>query len=93
MQIPAVNKHIKNIILSNELEEASTFSKMETVWNEGNRIVKRIINTNKVYDRYIIIDRDKLYHLGHSIKDIGKKISTISESDKELIKELLTHLN
>ena len=52
-----------------------------------------IINTNKVHDRYIIIDRDKLYHLGHSIKDIGKKISTISESDKELIKELLTHLN
>ena len=41
----------------------------------------------------IIIDRDKLYHLGHSIKDIGKKISTISESDKELIKELLIHLN
>ena len=52
-----------------------------------------IINTNKVHDRYIIIDRDKLYHLGHSIKDLGKKISTISESDKELIKELLTHIN
>ena len=52
-----------------------------------------IINTNKVHDRYIIIDKDKLYHLGHSIKDLGKKISTISESDKELIKELLTHLN
>ena len=52
-----------------------------------------IINTNKVHDRYIIIDKDKLYHLGHSIKDIGKKISAISESDKELIKELLTHLN
>ena len=66
---------------------------METVRKEGNRIVKRIINTNKVYDRNIIIDRDKLYHLGHSIKDIGKKISTISESDKELIKELLIHLN
>ena len=66
---------------------------METVRKEGNRIVKRIINTNKVYDRNIIIDRDKLYHLGHSIKDIGKKISIISESDKELIKELLTHLN
>ena len=52
-----------------------------------------IINTNKVRDRYIIIDKDKLYHLGHSIKDLGKKISTIIESDKELIKELLTHLN
>ena len=50
-------------------------------------------NTTNVHDRYIIIDQNKIYHLGHSIKDIGKKISTISESDKELIKELLTHLN
>ena len=49
--------------------------------------------TTNVHDRYIIIDQNKIYHLGHSIKDIGKKISTISESDKELIKELLTHLN
>ena len=253
VQIPAVNKHIKNIILSNELEEASTISKMETVRNEGNRIVKRIINiynldmiisigyrvnskrgimfrqwankilkeyllkgyvinekrslitndnyarlinkvdslddritclekeyktqkvklnkifyngefydsytliqkifesandeiiiidnytdrtvidrlivkkenvrviiytnqqtnkiresdlimfnkqyglleiinTNKVHDRYIIIDKDKLYHLGHSIKDIGKKISMISESDNNLITELLREI-
>ena len=51
-----------------------------------------IINTNKVHDRYIIIDRDKLYHLGHSIKDIGKKISMISESDNNLITELLREI-
>ena len=29
--------------------------------------------TTKVHDRYIIIDRNKLYHLGHSIKDLGRK--------------------
>ena len=51
-----------------------------------------IINTNKVHDRYIIIDRDKLYHLGHSIKDIGKKISTIIETDKSLIGNLLENI-
>ena len=51
-----------------------------------------IINTNKVHDRYIIIDRDKLYHLGHSIKDIGKKISTIIETDKSLIRNLLENI-
>ena len=48
-----------------------------------------IINTNKVHDRYIIIDRDKLYHLGHSIKDIGKKISTLCILDSSLINYLL----
>ena len=29
--------------------------------------------TTKVHDRYIIIDQNSLYHLGHSIKDLGKK--------------------
>ena len=44
---------------------------------------------NKVHDSYIIIDRDKLYHLGHSIKDIGKKISTLCILDSSLINYLL----
>ena len=44
VNVPAINKHIKNIILENELEESSTISKMEIVQNEGNRQVKRIIN-------------------------------------------------
>ena len=48
-----------------------------------------LINTNKVHDRYIIIDKDKLYHLGHSIKDIGKKISTLCVLDSSLINYLL----
>ena len=30
--------------------------------------------TTNVHDRYIIIDQNKIYHLGHSIKDLEKKI-------------------
>ena len=52
----------------------------------------KIINTLKVHDRYIIIDKIKLYHLGASIKDLGKKIFSISESDKSLIHVLLDHV-
>ena len=48
--------------------------------------------TTKVHDRYIIIDQEKLFHLGYSIKDLGKKISSISESDSNLIKELLSNI-
>ena len=47
---------------------------------------------NKVHDRYIIIDRSKLYHLGHSIKGLGKKIFSIIESDSRLIGELLKNV-
>ena len=46
----------------------------------------------KVHDRYIVIDQNKLYHLGYSIKDLGKKICSISESDSKLIRELLNNI-
>ena len=48
--------------------------------------------TTNVHDRYIIIDQNKLYHLGHSIKDLGKKIFSISESDSNLISKLLSNI-
>ena len=48
--------------------------------------------TTNVHDRYIIIDQNKLYHLGHSIKDLGKKIFSISESDSDLISKLLSNI-
>ena len=48
--------------------------------------------TTNVHDRYIIIDQSKLYHLGHSIKDLGKKIFSISESDSNLISKLLSNI-
>ena len=55
--------------------------------------------TTNVHDRYIIIDQNKIYHLGHSIKDycknlcIGKKIFSISESDSNLIPKLLNNID
>ena len=75
---PAIVNHISNIYKDNELEISSTVSKMETVGLEG--------------DRYIIIDQNVLYHIGGSIKDLGKKITSISESETELISELLNNI-
>ena len=48
--------------------------------------------TTNVHDRYIIIDQNKIYHLGHSIKDLGKKIFSISQSDSNLIPKLLNNI-
>ncbi len=50
-QIPAINKHISNIIEQNELDN-STCSILEQVQNEGQREVKRKI---KVYNLDLII--------------------------------------
>lgn len=51
-----------------------------------------VIYTTKVHDRYIIIDQNKLYHLGHSIKDLGNKIFSISELDSKFIRVLISNL-
>lgn len=49
-------------------------------------------DTSKTHDRYIIIDRKKIYHSGASLKDAGKKIFSISESDPMIIDDLLNNL-
>ncbi len=41
VEVPATNKHLKNIYETNELNEASTISILETVRQEGIREVKR----------------------------------------------------
>lgn len=43
VQIPAINKHLKNIFDDGELLKDTTISKMEIVQNEGGRDVKRIV--------------------------------------------------
>ncbi|MFC4994270.1 virulence RhuM family protein [Rubritalea tangerina] len=42
--VPAINKHLKNIFETGELEEHSTISKMEIVRQEGSRSVKRTVD-------------------------------------------------
>ncbi len=42
VQVPAVSKHVKNILRTKELNSEATCSKMETVQKEGSREVKRI---------------------------------------------------
>ena len=49
--------------------------------------------TTKVHDRYIIIDKNKLYHIGSSLKDLGNKIFSIIESNKRHIETLIESLN
>lgn len=42
--VPAINKHLKNIFESGELEESATISKMEMVRAEGDREVRRQVD-------------------------------------------------
>jgi arsenate reductase-like glutaredoxin family protein len=79
------------VIIYTHKDKSKLLNKDIEMFNKqyGNLIIKY---TNKVHDRYIIIDNKKLYHLGASIKDLGKKIFSISESPNELIDELLIRI-
>ena len=41
--VPAISKHLANVFETGELKEEATISKMETVQQEGNREVKRMV--------------------------------------------------
>ena len=46
--------------------------------------------TTDFHDRFLIIDKTEVYHIGASIKDAGKKSFGITKvEDKELIKNLI----
>ena len=48
--------------------------------------ILKVAKTNKFHDRFIVIDNKEMYHLGASIKDLGKKCFAINRfNNYELI--------
>jgi hypothetical protein len=49
--------------------------------------------SNDFHDRFLIIDQNELYHIGASLKDLGKKCFAFSViEEKNLLKNLLGKL-
>ena len=52
--------------------------------------ILKIAKTNKFHDRFIVIDNKEMYHLGASIKDLGKKCFAINRiEDIEIIEKII----
>lgn len=52
--------------------------------------ILKVAKTNKFHDRFIIIDNKEMYHLGASIKDLGKKCFAINRiEDVEIIEKII----
>lgn len=53
----------------------------------------KVAKTDKFHDRFILIDNKEMYHLGASIKDLGRKCFAISKVENEemiiLIKKVI----
>ena len=57
-------------------------------YNKQYHNLKVIIN-NTFHDRFIILDKDKIYHLGSSINHLGNKTSSINIIEENIIKDIL----
>ena len=44
---------------------------------------------NKSHDRFLIIDNNDIYHLGASLKDLGKRWFAFSKMDKNSVESIL----
>ena len=74
----------KIIIVSKNIDEVLK-KKYESQYNNIT-----FINNNSFHDRFIILDRNKLYSCGASFKDLGKKCFAINEfNDEEYLNKLL----
>ena len=53
--------------------------------------ILKIAKTNKFHDRFIVLDNEEMYHLGASIKDLGKKCFGINKiEDKKIMKKIIS---
>ena len=81
------NKDVKVTILTSE---KSNISKLDVQKFNKEYPKLEISKSNKFHDRFIVIDNKEIYHVGASLKDLGKKCFAISKiEDKEYINKLL----
>lgn len=49
----------------------------------------KVQTSNKIHDRFLIIDKKEAYHIGASLKDLGKKVFGFSKIDIKLLEAIL----
>ena len=77
------NKDVEVVILTTQ---NSNIRKLDIQKFNKQYPVLKLAYTNKFHDRFIVIDNKELYHIGASLKDLGKKCFAISKiEDMEYI--------
>lgn len=80
------NKNVEVVILTSE---KSNISKLDIEKFNKEYSTLKLAKTNKFHDRFMIIDNKELYHIGASLKDLGKKCFAISKiEDKEYLEKI-----
>ena len=81
------NNNVEVVILTSD---KSNIQKIDIQKFNKEYPVLKVGKTNKFHDRFIIIDNKEMYHLGASIKDLGKKCFGINKiEDLEIIERMI----
>jgi len=73
-------------------DDKSNIKKLDiTKFNQEYPLLK-VAKSNRFHDRFIILDNKEIYHLGASIKDLGKKCFAINKiEDTEIVSNFISY--
>ena len=81
------SKNVEAVILTSDKSNIQQIDIQK--FNKEYPILK-VAKTNKFHDRFIVIDNKEMYHLGASIKDLGKKCFGINKiEDMKIIEKII----
>ncbi len=81
------NKNVEVVLLTSD---KSNIQKIDIQKFNKEYPILKIAKTNKFHDRFIVIDNKEMYHLGASIKDLGKKCFGINRiEDIDIINKVI----
>ena len=80
------NPKVQTLILTHPISKELELDIQKVNQQYGNFKIKKF---NKSHDRFLIIDQKEIYHLGASLKDLGKKLFAFSLLDSSSVQDLL----
>ena len=83
------NKNVEVIILTSN---KSNIEKIDIQKFNREYPTLKVGKTDKFHDRFIILDSKEMYHLGASIKDLGKKCFAISKVENKEIMKMMENI-
>jgi hypothetical protein len=83
------NPKVQALILTHPINKELELDIQKVNQQYGNFKLKKF---NKSHDRFLIIDQKEIYHLGASLKDLGKKLFAFSLLDTSSIQDLLNRV-
>ncbi len=88
-QLSKKNKGVKVTLFTKKVTQQLVLDLKKANEQYGNFEVKEF---HKSHDRFLIIDNTEIFHLGASLKDLGKKWFAFSKMDKNSVSSILNEI-